>query len=49
MPDGLFELGECLGCDVELPLQVRAHLALHLVDLPESEHTLLTIHQDLLE
>ena len=40
MPDGLFELGECLGCDVELPLQVRAHLELHLVDLPESEHTL---------
>ena len=40
MPDGLFELGKCLECDVEMRLQVRAHLELHLVDLPESELTL---------
>ena len=34
------ELLERVGLDVQLPLQVRAHLALHLVDLPEGEHTL---------
>ena len=28
------------GIDVELPLQVRAHLSFHLIDLPESKHAL---------
>ena len=28
------------GIDVELPLQVRAHLSFHLIDLSESEHAL---------
>ena len=28
------------GIYVELPLEVRAHLSFHLVDLPESEHAL---------
>ena len=40
LPDSPFEFDECLECDVELLLQVRAHLAFHLGDLPESEHTL---------
>ena len=39
-PDPIFELLKCGGFDVELPFQVGAHLALHLVDLPESKHTL---------
>jgi hypothetical protein len=28
------------GINIELPLQVRAHLLFHLIDLPESEHAL---------
>jgi hypothetical protein len=28
------------GIDIELPLQVRAHLSFHLIDLPESKHAL---------
>ena len=28
------------GIDVELPLQVGAHLSFHLIDLSESEHAL---------
>jgi hypothetical protein len=28
------------GVDVELPLQVGAHLPFHLVDLPERKHAL---------
>jgi hypothetical protein len=28
------------GINVELPLQIRAHLLFHLIDLPESKHAL---------
>jgi hypothetical protein len=28
------------GIYVELPLEIRAHLSFHLVNLPESEHAL---------
>ena len=34
------ELAELLGVNVEQPLQVAAHLALHLVYLAEGEHAL---------
>ena len=39
-PNHRFELLERARLDVELPLQVGAHLALHLVDFPKGEHTL---------
>lgn len=34
------KIAERRGIDVELPLQVGAHLSFHLVDLPESKHAL---------
>ena len=34
------KIQQCRGIDVEPPLEVGAHLPLHLVDLPKSEHTL---------
>jgi len=34
------KITECGGIDVELPLQVGAHLMSHLVDLPECKHAL---------
>ena len=39
-PDHRLKLLKCSGLYVELPLQVGAHLALHLVDLPERKHSL---------
>ena len=36
----LFELIHHAGLDVELPLEVRAHLPLHRADFPESGHAL---------
>jgi len=38
--DHRFELGEGGVVDGELPLEIRAHLALHLVDLAKIEHAL---------
>lgn len=34
------EVTQDRGLDVKLPLEVAAHLALHLVDLAEGEHAL---------
>lgn len=34
------ELLQVLGVDVQVPLEVTAHLALHLIDLLEGEHAL---------
>jgi hypothetical protein len=39
-PNHGLELLECAGLDIELPLKVGTHLALHLVDLPKGKHTL---------
>jgi hypothetical protein len=39
-PNHGLELLQGTGLDIELPLEVRAHLPLHLVDLPKGEHTL---------
>ena len=38
--DHVFEILKCGGFDAKLPLEVGAHLPLHLVDLPEDVHTL---------
>jgi hypothetical protein len=38
--DHRFELLKSARFNVELPLQIGAHLSFHLVDLPESEHSL---------
>ena len=35
-----FEIAQDRRLDVELPLEIAAHLALHLVDLAEGEHAL---------
>lgn len=43
------EVPERNGLDVQLPLKVAAHPPFHLVDLPEGEHALPTVHQNLLE
>jgi hypothetical protein len=40
LPDHRLEFLEGAGLNVQLPLKVGAHLPLHLVDLPQSEHTL---------
>jgi hypothetical protein len=40
LPDHQFEVLKCCGVYVKLPLQVGAHLTLHLVDLPERKHSL---------
>ena len=39
-PNHGFELLERAGFDVELPLEIGAHLAFHLVDLSKGEHAL---------
>jgi hypothetical protein len=39
-PNHGLEFLERAGLDVELPLQVGTHLALHLVNLPKGKHTL---------
>ena len=39
-PNHGLEFLECAGLDVELPLEVGTHLALHLIDLPKGEHAL---------
>ncbi|KZP03784.1 hypothetical protein FIBSPDRAFT_1014509 [Athelia psychrophila] len=49
LPDHLLEGRESLGLDVELPVQVLAHLPLHLVHLPQLEHSLPDNPQDLFE
>jgi hypothetical protein len=36
----MLKIAQRRGIDVELPLQVGAHLSFHLVDLPEGEHAL---------
>jgi hypothetical protein len=38
--ESAFKFAEMIRLDVELPVQVGAHLAFHLVDLTESEHAL---------
>lgn len=38
--DSSLKVAQRRRIDVELPLQVGAHLPLHLVDLPKREHTL---------
>jgi len=38
--DAMCKIAERGGIDVELPLQIGAHLTFHLVDLPECEHAL---------
>ena len=38
--DVSLKIAQRRGIDIELPLQVRAHLSLHLVDLPERKHAL---------
>jgi hypothetical protein len=43
------KVAQCREIDVELLLQVGAHLSFQLVDLPECKHALSKIHQDLLE
>jgi hypothetical protein len=40
LPNHGLELLECAGLNIELPFQVGAHLAFHLVDLPKGKHTL---------
>ena len=39
-PNHGLEFLERARLDIELPLQVRAHLALHLINLPEGKHSL---------
>jgi len=39
-PNHRLEFLKCAGLDVELPLEIGAHLALHLVNLPKSKHAL---------
>jgi len=39
-PNHRLEFLECAWLDIELPLKVGTHLALHLVDLPKGKHTL---------
>ena len=36
----VLELPELGGIHIQLPLQIAAHLPLHLVDLPQREHLL---------
>ena len=36
----MLKIMQCQGIDVELPLQVGAHLSFHLIDLPECKHAL---------
>jgi len=38
--NAMLKIAQRRGIDVELPLQVGAHLSFHLVDLPESKHAL---------
>jgi len=40
LPNHGLELLERAGLDVELPFEVGAHLAFHLVNLPKGKHTL---------
>jgi hypothetical protein len=47
--DASSKVAQCCEIDIELLLQVGAHLSFHLVDLPECKHALSKIHQDLLE
>ena len=49
LADHILELLECAWLDVELPVEMLAHLALYLVDLPELNMPWPTIDQDLLE
>jgi hypothetical protein len=39
-PDAGLELDDLLTLNVEVPLEIAAHLSLHLVDLFEREHLL---------
>jgi hypothetical protein len=34
------KITQCQGVNVKLPLQIEAHLLLHLVDLPMCKHAL---------
>jgi hypothetical protein len=38
--DTVLKVAQHQGINVELPLQVGAHLSFHLIDLPKSEHSL---------
>lgn len=40
LADHGLKVAEVLGLDIETPLEVAAHLALHLVDLAQGEHAL---------
>ena len=40
----VFEFFEGLGLDVDVPLKVTQHFPLHLIEVPQSEHTTANDH-----